>query len=213
MDALTITREEFRLEMNKLLEFLSQGLGGVPGAYSNEAIDPLALLLAGAPKLLSTAIPPAADDSQRLPSTSWVQAVLAEWGKGRTFLRVKSTQTTVGAVTRADTTVQFNAPGTGGVIGNFPLQLSLVSLAPTDATGSAFWTWISPFASNPVVLVSANLTAVPAANLAVIAHVVESGPTTCKAAVRYISGASGPAAAANNTFHYLAFGPAVALIP
>ena len=73
MDALTVTREEFRLEMNKLLEFLAQGLGGVPSTYSNEVIDPLALLLAGTPKLLATAEPPANYESLRLPTTQWVR--------------------------------------------------------------------------------------------------------------------------------------------
>jgi hypothetical protein len=76
MDSLTVTREEFRLEMHKLLEFLAQGLGGVPGTFTNENVDPLALLLAGAPKLLPTAIPPAKDKSQRLPSTSWVSTMV-----------------------------------------------------------------------------------------------------------------------------------------
>ena len=91
MDALTVTREEFRLEMNKLLEFLAQGLGGVPGTFTNEAIDPLALLLAGAPKLLATAEPPANDKSLRLPTTQWVKAItdgLKSYVDARTFSKV-----------------------------------------------------------------------------------------------------------------------------
>jgi hypothetical protein len=73
MDSLAVTREEFRLEMNKLLEFLAQGLGGVPGTFTTENVDPLALLLAGAPKLLQSATPLDNDETTRVPSTEWVR--------------------------------------------------------------------------------------------------------------------------------------------
>ena len=73
MDALTVTREEFRLEMNKLLEFLAQGLGGVQGTFTTEDVDPLALLLAGEPKLLQSATPLDNDETTRVPSTEWVR--------------------------------------------------------------------------------------------------------------------------------------------
>ena len=213
MDSLVITREEFRLEMHKLLEFLAQGLGGVPGTFTNENVDPLALLLAGAPKLLTTAIPPAADNSQRLPSTSWVKALLDAWGKDRTFLREKSVRTSFGGVTIDDTTLQFNCPAPGGAPSPHAFQLCFGALGPTDATGQLFWTWTSPFAANPIVVASAPLTAAPAANLAVVTHVQEAGMTTCRAANRYISGTGAPTPQPGATVHYFAFGPAASLIP
>jgi hypothetical protein len=76
MDSLMCTREEFRQGMNKLLEFLAQALGGVPGTFTAEDIDPLKAILQGEPSLLAAAQPPANDDSLRLPSTSWIQALL-----------------------------------------------------------------------------------------------------------------------------------------
>lgn len=77
MDALTVTREEFRQEMNRLLEYLAQALGGIPDAYDTQTVSPAAVVLQGAPKLLAAAAPPADDDSLRLPSTAWVRAFLA----------------------------------------------------------------------------------------------------------------------------------------
>lgn len=77
MDALTVTREEFRQEMNRLLEYLAQALGGIPDAYDTQTVSPGKVVLQGEPKLLAAAAPPADDDSLRLPSTAWVKAALA----------------------------------------------------------------------------------------------------------------------------------------
>ena len=174
MDALTVTREEFRLEMNKLLEFLAQGLGGVPGTYSNEVIDPLALLLAGEPKLLSTAIPPAADDSQRLPSTSWVLDIALTLAGGtmlgdlllkgpptadlmaaskayvdeRSFAKYKAA-TSGNVATYSGGTVQFKVPG----FANY-LQIAWVRCGPTNASGQVTINWDVPFVAPPFVICS-----------------------------------------------------------
>lgn len=77
MDALTVTREEFRVGMNQLLEYLAQALGGVSGTYGTQAVDPTKVLLQGEPKLVAGAVPPGSDDSTRLVSSSWVRAFLA----------------------------------------------------------------------------------------------------------------------------------------
>lgn len=82
MDALTVTREEFRLGMNSLLEYLAQALGGVAGTYGTQAVDPLQLALQGEPKLAAGAVPAPDDDSLRLVSSAWVQALLGEFGEG-----------------------------------------------------------------------------------------------------------------------------------
>jgi hypothetical protein len=73
--------------MNKLLEFLAQGLGGVPGTFTTEDIDPLALLLQGEPKLLQAATPPANDETTRIPTTEWVRKLSGLLAKPQAGLR------------------------------------------------------------------------------------------------------------------------------
>ena len=80
MDALTVTREEFRLGMNKMLEFHAQALGNVSGTYTTETVSPTAVTLQGEPKISIGAEPAADDDSQRIPSTKWVRALLGGGG-------------------------------------------------------------------------------------------------------------------------------------
>jgi hypothetical protein len=143
MDALTVTREEFRQGMNKLLEFLAQGLGGVTGTYGTEDVDPLALILQGEPKLLAAAVPPADDESTRLASTAWVRlrsGLLPKSGgvlTGTVVDAVKAITTafdlatanvwTAGAIAIPNPT--NDTPGTGGLL--------VLSDAPTS-WGSAF---------------------------------------------------------------------------
>lgn len=64
--------------MNKLLQFLAMGLGGIVGSYDQQTVDALKLVLSGEPKLAATATPDAADDSDRLPTTAWVRDLIAE---------------------------------------------------------------------------------------------------------------------------------------
>lgn len=77
LDNVAVTREEFRVGMGQLLEYLAQALGGVDGPFTDEAVDPTKVLLQGQPKLVATAVPAADDDSTRVPSTAWVRAFLA----------------------------------------------------------------------------------------------------------------------------------------
>ena len=80
MDALTVTREEFRLGMNEMLEFHAQALGNVSGTYTTETVSPTAVTLQGEPKIAVGAEPAADDDSQRIPSTKWVRALIGGAG-------------------------------------------------------------------------------------------------------------------------------------
>ena len=205
MDSLTITREEFRLEMHKLLEFLAQGLGGVPGTFTNENVDPLALLLAGAPKLLATAIPPAKDTSQRLPSTSWVQKEIAAYAKGRSFYRTKNYSTAVGGSNVAFSVVQFEAPGVAGGASSDLLQLVVGGCGPADASGNLAWTLPVPFVGTPVVLGSTGVST--GMILTQLFSATSLSPTKlgCTAQMRYQSGAiTGPLQLA--TFNFFAYG-------
>lgn len=81
LDNLAVTREEFRVGMGTLLEYLAQALGGVPGAYLDEAVDPLAVLLQGEPSLDPAAVPDPDDDSERLISSAWARANLVDGGQ------------------------------------------------------------------------------------------------------------------------------------
>jgi len=76
LDNVGVSREQFRVEIGQLLQYLAQALGGVPGTYGTQTVDPLAVLLAGAPKLAPGAAPLAADNSTRIPDTAWVRALL-----------------------------------------------------------------------------------------------------------------------------------------
>lgn len=80
MDSLTVTREEFRLGMNKMLEFHAQALGNVSGTYTTETVSPTNIKLQGTPSLTDAAKPAADDDSLRIPSTSWVRALVGGSG-------------------------------------------------------------------------------------------------------------------------------------
>ena len=73
MDNVAVTREEFRQDIGEFLEFSAQALGNVSGTYTTEAIDPLAVVLQGAPTLAAGAEPGAADSSLRLANTRWVK--------------------------------------------------------------------------------------------------------------------------------------------
>lgn len=72
-DSLTVTREEFRLQLRDLLEFLAQALGNVTGTYSTQTVDPLTLIFQGQPSLAVNAEPGASDASQRLVTSRWVR--------------------------------------------------------------------------------------------------------------------------------------------
>ena len=80
MDSLTVTREEFRLGMNKMLEFHAQALGNVSGTYTTETVSPTNIKLQGTPSLTDGSKPAADDDSLRIPSTSWVRALVGGAG-------------------------------------------------------------------------------------------------------------------------------------
>ena len=80
MDALTVTREEFRLGMNKMLEFHAQALGNVSGTYTTETVSPTNIKLQGTPSLTDGSKPAADDNSLRIPCTSWVQALVGGAG-------------------------------------------------------------------------------------------------------------------------------------
>jgi hypothetical protein len=77
-DNVAVTKEEFRGEMNKLLQYLAQTLGGVVGTYSTEAVDPGKPKLTGTPELVLGAEPLPADSSQRLPTTAWVRGYVTK---------------------------------------------------------------------------------------------------------------------------------------
>ena len=80
MDSLTVTREEFRLGMNKMLEFHAQALGNVSGTYTTETVSPTNVTLQGTPSLTDGSKPAADDNSLRIPCTSWVQALVSVGG-------------------------------------------------------------------------------------------------------------------------------------
>ena len=76
MDNVAVTREEFRQDIGEFLEYIAQALGNVSGTYSTETIDPTDVILQGTPTLDAGAIPGVADDSGRIPSTSWVRDLI-----------------------------------------------------------------------------------------------------------------------------------------
>ena len=76
MDSLTVTREEFRLGMNKMLEFHAQALGNVSGTYTTETVSPTNIKLQGTPSLTDGSKP------QRMTTASGSQAP-AGCGSGR----------------------------------------------------------------------------------------------------------------------------------
>lgn len=78
MDNVAVTREQFRQDIGEFLEFIAQALGNVSGTYTTETIDPTSVILQGTPTL--DANPAAADDSLRIPSTSWVQDYVSTGG-------------------------------------------------------------------------------------------------------------------------------------
>ena len=73
MDNVAVTREQFRQDIGEFLEYAAQALGGVTGSYATASVDPLAVVLQGAPTLLAAAEPAANDSSLRIPSTQWVK--------------------------------------------------------------------------------------------------------------------------------------------
>ena len=76
LDNVAVTRAEFRADIGEFLKYVSQAVGGIPIAdnYTTQTVDPESVRLQGSPQLTDGAIPPAADDSNRIPSTSWVLA-------------------------------------------------------------------------------------------------------------------------------------------
>jgi hypothetical protein len=78
LDNLAVTREEFRVGIGQLLEYLAQALGGVDTVYADQDVEPTAVILQGTPTLDIDAVPPDADNSLRIPSTAWVREALAE---------------------------------------------------------------------------------------------------------------------------------------
>jgi microcystin-dependent protein len=73
LDNISVTRAEFRAEIGVLLEYIAQALGNVSGTYTVQVVDPEDVTLSGTPKVDLDTIPAADDDSQRIPSTSWVK--------------------------------------------------------------------------------------------------------------------------------------------
>jgi microcystin-dependent protein len=73
LDNLAVTREEFRVGIGQLLEYLAQALGAVDTSYDDQAVDPLAVILQGEPSLSIDAVPPAEDNSRRFVCSSWVR--------------------------------------------------------------------------------------------------------------------------------------------
>lgn len=73
MDNLSVTREEFRVAMNSMLQYLAGALGNVSGTYTTEAIEPAKVILQGQPQLENGATPGADDSSDRIPTTAWVK--------------------------------------------------------------------------------------------------------------------------------------------
>jgi len=73
LDNISVTRAEFRAEIGVLLEYIAQALGNVSGTYTVQVVDPEDVTLSGTPKVDLDTIPAAGDDSQRIPSTSWVK--------------------------------------------------------------------------------------------------------------------------------------------
>lgn len=78
MDNVAVTREQFRQDIGEFLEYVAQALGNVSGTYTTQSIDPTAVVLQGTPTI--DANPAAADDSLRIPSTSWVQDFVTTGG-------------------------------------------------------------------------------------------------------------------------------------
>lgn len=77
MDSTAVTREQFRVAMGNLLEYLAGALGNVTGTYTTDSVDPANVRLRGAPQLANDAIPLSSDNSNRLPSTAWVRTHVA----------------------------------------------------------------------------------------------------------------------------------------
>jgi hypothetical protein len=73
MDNLSVTREEFRVAMNSMLQYLAGALGNVSGTYTTESVEPAKVILQGQPQLENGATPGADDDSDRIPTTAWVR--------------------------------------------------------------------------------------------------------------------------------------------
>jgi hypothetical protein len=73
MDNLSVTREEFRVAMNSMLQYLAGALGNVSGTYTTEAIEPAKVILQGQPQLENGATPADDDSSDRIPTTAWVK--------------------------------------------------------------------------------------------------------------------------------------------
>lgn len=78
MDNVAVTREEFRQDIGEFLEYIAQALGNVSGTYTTETINPTAVVLQGSPTI--DANPAAADNTLRIPSTSWVQSYISTGG-------------------------------------------------------------------------------------------------------------------------------------
>ena len=82
LDNVAVTREEFRVAIGEVLQFLAQSLGGVAGTYTTEAVDPVRAILQGQPALKAGSAPPPDDSSGRIPSTAWVRSLLADPATG-----------------------------------------------------------------------------------------------------------------------------------
>jgi len=78
LDNVAVTREEFRVGIGQLLEYMAGALGGISSTYNNQAVDPEAVILQGAPTLSMGAVPTLSDDSRRLAPTQWVRDYLTD---------------------------------------------------------------------------------------------------------------------------------------
>ena len=73
LDNIAVTRAEFREAIGELLQYVAQALGNVSGTYTNQPVNPEAVILSGAPTIDLDTIPD--DDSRdlRVPCTRWVK--------------------------------------------------------------------------------------------------------------------------------------------
>lgn len=103
MDSATVTREQFRVAMSNLLEYLAGALGNVTGTYSSETVNPANVRLRGTPQLASDAIPGSSDNSNRIPSTAWVRTLVSS-GSATVPDASESTKGKIQIATQSDVT-------------------------------------------------------------------------------------------------------------
>ena len=193
------------------------GVGGPPG---NDGVDaptntylPLAGgSMAGPLELLAAALPGATDSSGKVPTTSWVKALLEDgrtrWGGHRIY---STTTPPAGLSVYSYTVVQWSVPGASGG-GSVPFQLIFLDAGGTDVNGQLTINWAHPFANEPVVIVSPRDPNWISAGSGVFANVVNPQPTLVGIQQTSVgAGTVTPRPGASTSI--VAFGLAAALIP